>query len=501
LAAVDLAVLVGYLVLTVGLGFLFARRAGQSDRFMAGDRNLPAWAVGMSIFGSYVSSISFLANPGSSYAGNWNPFVFSLATPFAAYVAIKWFVPFYRKSGEVSAYHHLEQRFGNWARTYAVVCYLLTQLARTGTIIYLLAIAVAPLTGWSPYFLILMTGSMMTIYTVVGGMEALMWIGVLHSLVLLAGPLICLAALAAVIPGGLSAVFPVAAAHDKFSLGSFSPDLTTSTVWVVLAYGFVINLANFAVDQGYIQRYITAESDKAAARSVWLGSLLYVPVAAIFFLIGTSLFAWTQLVPAAVPAGTVNDQVFPWFIATQLPIGMAGIVVAGIFAAALDPSLNSMATLILRDIYQGYIDPTPSERTSVWILRLTTCLAGVLATIVALAMTQVASILKTWWELAGIFNGGVLGLILLARLPKERLSSRWASLAVNAGIFVVLWMTLSPRWADAPAWAKNPLHPFMTPVIGTIVILGIGLLGTIRDRGVAICWLIWHTVRRLPPTD
>src|SRR5919112_3123409 len=111
---------------------------------MSAGRSLPGWAVGLSIFGSYISSISFLANPGKAFGGNWNAFVFSIATPVAALVAIRWFVPFYRRAGDVSAYEHLERRFGPWARTYAVVCLLLPHVARTATVTYLLALAVSP---------------------------------------------------------------------------------------------------------------------------------------------------------------------------------------------------------------------------------------------------------------------------------------------------------------------------------------------------------------------
>lgn len=479
LANVDLAVLIGYLALTVGLGCLFARRAANSERFMAADRNLPAWAVGLSIFGSYVSSISYLANPGKSFADNWNAFVFSLATPVAAWCAVRWFVPFYRRTGEVSAYHHLEHRFGHWARTYAVVCFLLTQLARTGTIIYLLALAVAPLTGWDPLVLILVTGILMTVYTVVGGMEALMWIGVLHAVVLLAGPLICLIVLGMLLPHGLATVTELPNVREKFSLGSLSLDPTTPTVWVVLVYGFVINLTNFAADQGYIQRYLTAKSERDAARSVTFGAWLYLPVAAIFFLIGTELYAWSIFQPDALPAGIKPDQVFPWFIANRLPIGLAGLVVAGVFAAAMDPSLNSMATLVLRDLYQGYLRPQPTEREALWVLRSVTALSGLLAIAVALAMTRSRSILEAWWMLAGVFNGGVLGLVILGRFPKERVGRASAALAVGCGIMVILWMTLSPSIPQLPNWATNPLHPFCIPVVGTAVILAIGSLEAI----------------------
>jgi SSS family solute:Na+ symporter len=176
--AIDLLVLLAYLAGTVGIGCWFALRKRDTSEFMAGGRSLPGWAVGLSMFGSYVSSISFLANPGKAYASNWNFFVFSLATPVAALVAVRWFVPFYRASGEVSAYEHLERRFGPWARTYAVACFLLTQMARTGTILFLLAIATNAMLGWDVRLVIAMTGVLMILYTVFGGIQAAVSIGV-----------------------------------------------------------------------------------------------------------------------------------------------------------------------------------------------------------------------------------------------------------------------------------------------------------------------------------
>jgi SSS family solute:Na+ symporter len=160
LNTVDLLVLVGYLLTVVGMGLWFAPRTQNTEDFVSADRSLPGWAIGLSMFGSYISSISFLANPGNAYAGDWNRFVFSLATPLAAAIAVRYFVPFYRRSGHISAYEHLEERFGAWARTYAVVCFLLTQTARMGTVVYLLALAVAPLTGWRLPLIIALKGSL-----------------------------------------------------------------------------------------------------------------------------------------------------------------------------------------------------------------------------------------------------------------------------------------------------------------------------------------------------
>ena len=297
LAHLDILVLVAYLTAIVGLGVWFARRRGDAEEYMSAGRSLPGWAVGLSMFGSYVSSISFLANPGKSYATNWNALAFSLATPIAAAVAVRWFVPFFRRSGEVSAYEHLEHRFGPWARTYAVTCFLLYQMARMGTVVLLLGMAVAPLTGWSVAATILGAGALMTLYTMAGGIVAVVWIGTLQSLVLVAGTAACVLAVSLKTPGGIGEIITTGAAYDKFSLGSFGPSLVEPTFWVIFVYGLVINLSNFATDQSYVQRYLTARNDREAAKSVWLTAGLYLPTSAVFFFIGTALFVFYREQP------------------------------------------------------------------------------------------------------------------------------------------------------------------------------------------------------------
>lgn len=487
LPVVDLFVIVVYLAMVVGVGlwcgFRFARRGGGADEFMSASRSLPGWAVGLSMFGSYISSISFLANPGKAYASNWNSFVFSLATPIAAAIAVRWFVPFYRRSGEVSAYEHLERRFGPWARTYAVVCFLLTQMARTGSIIYLLALAVAPLTGWQVYTTILLTGSLMTVYTMVGGLRAVVWIGVLQSLVLVAGPLICIVAILVQTQGGVTEILRSGAAQSKFSLGGFSASLAEPTFWVVLVYGIAMNVGNFGIDQSYVQRYISARSDREAAKSVWITALLYVPVAAVFFFIGTALFVFYGASAELPGQVSKDDMVFPYFISTQLPMGLAGLVVAAIFAASMDSNLNSMATLTLCDVYKRYLRPDAGERESMRVLYLATLVWGALAIRIALAMVAVESALDAWWQLAGIFSGGVLGLFLLG-LFSRRSDSVAGALAVAVGVLLILWMSLSQTnyWPTAWQSFRNPFHNYLTIVVGTITIFLVGLIMTRRNK-------------------
>ena len=538
LSPVDLFVLVIYLVGVVGFGAWFIRKSGNTEEFMAAGRSLPGWAIGLSIFGTYVSSISFLANPGKSYAANWNPFVFSLTLPFAAWVAVRYFVPFYRNVGEVSAYTHLEHRFGAWARIYAVACYMLSQLARMGTIMYLVALAVAPLTGWDIKTIIIVTGVLVTMYTLMGGIEAVIWTDVVQSIVLTAGALVCVVIILVRMPEGPAQVWEIAQngyqekvigeGDNKFSLGSFdlvhevkpattaeteseatplanrdriglggwAINLAEPTFWVVFIYGIFINLNNFGVDQSYVQRYITAKSDADATRSVWMGAWMYLPISAVLFFIGTSLFAYYDVHPELLPQEVADssveggmrafdpkldqDKVFPQFIVDELPTGMTGLLIAAIFAAAMssvDSSLNGSATLFLRDIYQRFFRPVAAERESMAVLYSFTLFWGAAGTGMALAMINVKSALDAWWQLSGILSGGVLGLFLLG-LVSRKVQNPAAIVGAVLGILVIVWMTFSPNndFENIPQALRSPFHGYMIIVVGTLTILFVGLV-------------------------
>lgn len=516
LRTADLVVLVMYMAGVFGLGCWFARKSSTTQEFMAAGRSIPGWAVGLSIFGTYVSSIGFLGNTGKAFGSNWNSWVFGLTLPMAALIAVKYFVPLYRSSDSVSAYAHLEQRFGPWARSYALVCYLLTQLARTGTILYLVALALAPLTGWDVKTIILITGLLVTVYTLLGGIEAVIWTDVAQSIVLVAGAILCAFVVVTNMPEGPGQLFRIANENDKFSLGSFSLQPATlmmkePTFWMVMVYGLFINLQNFGIDQSFVQRYITAKSDRDATFSVWLGAILFPLISIVFFFIGTGLFslynadpallnevkaqvAETQLVQAgeavteaaiAEKAATlkpsdIGDKVLPHFIVRKLPAGIAGLLIAAIFAAAMssmDTSLNSSATLVLCDVYKRYYRPDVGERESMKVLYVSTFVFGIVGTFTALAMIRVKSALDVWWNLQGIFTGGMLGLFLLGLISK-RARNPQAIVAGTVGILLILWMSLSTTdlWPKSLMGWSNPLHSFMTIVLGTSSIVLVGVL-------------------------
>lgn len=505
----DLSIILLYLISMVLVGVYFSRKNKNADQFTTASGKIPGWAIGMSLYATFLSSNTFLGVPGKAFGGNWNAFVFSLSMPLAAWVAARYFVPFYRSTGEVSAYSHLEKRFGAWARTYAVICFLLTQLARMGSIFFGIALSLQALTSYSMTSIMIVVGICIIIYTVLGGMEAVIWTEVAQGVIKTAGALIILYLVVTRVDGGVSRIVSVGAAHDKFSLGSFSPDFTTSTFWVVLLYGFFINLNNFGMDQNYVQRYHTTTSAKDAARSIWLCVYLYVPISLVFFILGSCLYTYYEVHPdllndvryqvaserlpgqssqsitrlaSTLTAADIGDKIMPHFMVHQVPTGLLGLIIAAIMAAAMSTissSMNASATIFLVDIYQRYIKPGVTSNQSLRILYAATVVFGLLGMATGIAMIGIKSVLDVWWLLSGIFASGMLGLFLIGILSRSTKGPE-ALTATLIGVVVIIWMTFSNFIPDQFASLRSPFHQNMIMVIGTLTIFLTGLLLTRR---------------------
>jgi SSS family solute:Na+ symporter len=500
---IDIIIILAYLAGIALLGMYFGIRRKNSRDFMIAGGNMPGWVIGLSIFGTYLSSNTFLGIPGKAFSGNWNSFVFSLAIPFAALIAVKYFIPFYREKGDISAYHHFEKRFGTWAKVYAVICFMLTQLARTGSILFGVGLVLSALLHIHLWPVIVITGIVVIIYTTIGGMEAVIWTDVVQSILLMIGAVLILVMLIIHIPGGIPGLISDGYREGKFSLGSWRPEFSSSTVWVVFLYGFFINLTNFGIDQNYIQRYHAARTPNEASYSVWMLSRLYIPVSLLFFIIGSSLFFFTvnntgflavlfqniQNLPAdlltqskaglyrSLSAEGVGDQILPLFIAHSLPPGFPGLIIAALLAAAqstISSSMNSAATIYLKDIHHPFIGKPGNDKNDLMILKIATLVFGLISIIAAIAMIGVQSVLDAWWVLSGIFSGGLLGLFLLGWLT--RVNNPSAIIAVIIGILCTIWMTIPGILPPGFEWLKSPFHANMIIVIGTLAIFLSGLL-------------------------
>lgn len=450
----------------VAFGCSFFKKKGTSEEFTSAGRSLPGWVVGMSIFATYVSSISYLGYPGKAFSGDWNAFVFSLSIPIASYFATRYFVPFYRSQDSISAYSFLENRFGPWARIYASSCYLLTQIARTGSILYLLALPMNVLLGWHIQTIIVVTSVAIVLYSMLGGMKAVIWTEAIQGIILIGGALVCMFILLFDMPGGPVQTFSIAMEDGKFSLGSFGSSLSESTFWVCLIYGIFTNLQNYGIDQSYVQRYHTAKNEKEAKFSALFGGYLFIPVSAVFFMIGTGLYAFYKVHPGILPDGVGADYVFPFFIVNELPVGLTGLLIASIFAAGMSTiatSVTSSSTIILTDYYQRFRKHA-GNRERMLVLKLSSVGVGVAGILVAFAFMSVQSALDAWWALASIFSGGMLGLFLLGYISKKARNFD-AVLGVVCGVILVCWIVISPF-----------VHANLAIVFGTLLIFLVGFL-------------------------
>ena len=450
----------------VAFGCSFFKKKGTSEEFTSAGRSLPGWVVGMSIFATYVSSISYLGYPGKAFSGDWNAFVFSLSIPIASYFAARYFVPFYRSQDSISAYSFLENRFGPWARIYASSCYLLTQIARTGSILYLLALPMNVLLGWHIQTIIVVTSVAIVLYSMLGGMKAVIWTEAIQGIILIGGALVCMFILLFDMPEGPAQTFSIAMEDGKFSLGSFGSSLSESTFWVCLIYGIFTNLQNYGIDQSYVQRYHTAKNEKEAKFSALFGGYLFIPVSAVFFMIGTGLYAFYKVHPGVLPDGVGADYVFPFFIVNELPVGLTGLLIASIFAAGMSTiatSVTSSSTIILTDYYQRFRKHA-GNRERMLVLKLSSVGVGVAGILVAFAFMSVQSALDAWWALASIFSGGMLGLFLLGYISRKARNFD-AVLGVVCGVILVCWIVISPF-----------VHANLAIVFGTLLIFLVGFL-------------------------
>jgi len=451
-----------------GCSFYFKSKASASA-FTKAEGDLPTWVVGMSIFATFVSSISFLGLPGGAYSGNWNQLVFSLSIPIATWLAAKIFIPLYRSMNSVSAYHYLETKFGYWARAYVGICYLLTQLARVGSILLLLAIPINTMFGWDIGTIIIVTGVITLVYSLLGGIAAVVWTDAIQGIILIVGAVVCAVLLTFDMPEGPGQLFEIAAEHKKFSLGSFSLALNQPTFWVVFIYGLFTNLQNYGIDQNYVQRYMTAKSTAEAVKSTLFGGLLYIPVSLVFVYIGTALFSYYTAQPELLPAGVTGDKVFPYFIVHGLPTGLTGLVIASLFSAGMSTiatSINSSATIVLTDFFKKFYRGKSSDRKDMAVLYATSFVVGAIGIVVGLLMMKIDGILDAWWKLASIFSGGMLGLFLLGLVCKS-IKKINGVIAVAVGLAVIAWMSF-----------LAPLHTYLTIVLGTTAIFLTGFVLT-----------------------
>ena len=417
---VNYSTIVVYLVAMVAIGVFFSFRNKTTDDFFRGGKRIPWPVAGLSIFATMLSSITYMAIPAKAYATDWvyfmGHFMILALTPFVVYLIL----PFFRRIDATSAYEYLEKRFNILLRLFASASFVFFQVGRMAIVMFLPALALATITPFAVSHCILAMGVLSILYCTLGGFEAVVWTDSVQSIVLLGGAGLSLVLIIAGLDGGFGEFVSMASASDKFHLINFDFDaasFTTTALWVVVLGAIGQNLVPYTSDQAVIQRYVSTSDRKRAAKAIWLNGIMAVPAGVLFFAMGTALFVFYKAHPEKLDPTFQTDAIFPLFIARQLPAPIAGLVIAGIFAAAqstISTSMNSTATAIVTDFVRRF-DLLSSERAYLNCARVLTFMLGLLGTILALlfASGDVKSLWDQFITVLGLFGGSMAGLFLL----------------------------------------------------------------------------------------
>lgn len=421
---INYTVLALYLLLSVLIGVYFSRKQKSTEDYFTGGGRIPWWASGLSVFGTLLSAITFMAIPAKAFTTDWSFFMLNITAILITPVIALLFIPFFNRLKIRTAYEYLEQRFNYAARAFGSFSFILFQLGRIGIVLLLPSLAISIVTGIPVETSILIMGFLCIVYTTFGGIEAVVWTDVLQVIVLMGGSILAMVWIILHTDQSVGEMISYASERNKFNVFDMRFDFTESTFWVVFIGGLASAMITQGTDQTIVQRYLTSNSLKDSQKTLYTNAVLTLPATIIFFSLGTLLFIFYTEQPGALsPAISNNDSIFPWYIVRELPVGVSGLLVAGIFSAAMSSissSLNSVSTAYCNDFHAHFKPKTPDIKL-LRIARYATVVTGVLGVLLALWManSNIKSLWDEFYRFLGLFTGGLGGLFLLGMLTKR----------------------------------------------------------------------------------
>ena len=494
---IDLTVLIGYLSLVAGMGYYFSKKNISTEEYFVGGRSLSGWVVGLSLVGTSISSVTFLSYPADAYKTTWIRFITTWSMPLGVLIAAYYFLPFFRRNNVTSAYEYLEHRFGPSVRVYGGITFIFTQLVRVSIILYLVSLLLHEITGFSILTNILISGVFVAFYTIMGGINAVIWTDVIQTIILVLGGLLTLGVIINHLPGGLGQIFSVAISDGKLSLAEMTSSgfrsidwnfsITRKTGTMLFLVGLTSWLTEYSANQNTVQRYAAAKSTYEARKAMLVCVLSSLPIWAFYMFIGTSLYVFFQVFPTIEATEMLNgvrkaEQIFPYFILNFLPPGFTGLVIAAALAAAmssLDSSINAISTVGVVDIYRRHIKKAEKDKHYLQIAWLIA--GGAALFMVCGALILNASETKTLQDTATILysitGGGLLGLYLLGFFTKKgNAKSVWIGLIVTS--LFTIWTILSKRGL-VPEWLHTPFDLYYTGLIGNIIMFAVSFTAAV----------------------
>ncbi|HUW62615.1 MAG TPA: sodium/solute symporter [Candidatus Bathyarchaeia archaeon] len=496
----DLAVLAGYFISMALIGAWFSRRAKTTERYFVGGRGYPGWLLGFSLFGAAISSITFVGYPADSYKTAWLRYLICLMLPVGVFIASRLFVPFFRRGKVTSVFEYLEARFGPGTRVYGATVFIVAQCIRISLIQYLVALLVHSVTGWDVTVCILVGGAVTAFYTVAGGIEAVIWTDFIQSAILTIGGLLILATIIYKLPGGLGQILSMGWADGKFMLGDLDMAdnelhaaplgfaLSRKTVMMMLIVGLFQWLAEYSTNQEVIQKYCAAKTAREARRAMWVCCLFSVPTWGYFMFLGTGLYVFYKVFPdpnaAAMLTGERSaEQILPYFVTTQLPVGLTGVVVAAVLAAAMSSmssAMNSISAVVITDVYRRHLARGRDDRHYVVAAKLVTLASSIIMVGGAYCLfiwpTKTLQHLST--ELTSIIAGGLLGLYMLGFFTRRGDGRHVAVGIVLTTSFSAVISLAGLGWLPPAAtqFIQSHFDSYYTGIVGNILMFVVGFL-------------------------
>ncbi len=490
---IDSTIVIVSVLLAVVLGVWFSRKQKSTDAYYAANGNLPAWAVGMSMFATIISSVTFLAYPGYAYGGDWVLLVQGLMLPIVLVGAVWFIVPLYRKVIKLSTYEYFERRFGSFSRYYISLAFLVEHFAKMAAIIYLMATATEVFAGGivDAQTIVIGIGIVVIILTYLGGMEAIIWMDVVQGFLLVLGGVVAIVVLLSSIDGGITTVIHESSRQNLINLGTEHWNLVETTFLVMVLNGFFFALQKYGTDQSLVQRYLAARSDKEAERATFVGVGLSVPAWALFMFVGTCLLIFYQQNPTLLPADTANDKVFPEFIKTQMPVGITGLIVAALVAggiSSVDSDVNCISAVIVEDYY-GRIKKNATDRQKLRVGKIAVLVVGIGAMYIATLYLKWGgqSLLGSLFAIYAIFSAGIVGVLILG-LFSRRANNQGLIIGIATSVLFTAYAVLTSTsfdmgsgkqiLLDLGTW-NFPHSTYMLGVYSHLIVLVVGYIASL----------------------
>jgi len=442
-----------YLAGMIGVGVFFMRRqaAATTEAYFRGGQRVPYWVAGLSIFATMLSALTFMGIPARAYQTDMSWYIGQLPILLIVPLVMACYLPFFRRLDLTSAYEYLERRFSLACRLYASLSFTAFHLGRIAIVLYLPALALAQVSDIDVVTAVVVIGVLCVVYTVIGGIEAVVWTDAVQALVLMAGAVLCFVLAAGRIDGGLAGMAEIAMRDEKLFQSlrwdNFSLADGTTSVLVLFVAFFFNSLVPYTSSQDVVQRYVTTRDLAAAKSSLKVTMWMSVFGSMVFFLLGVAIYAFYQTHPDRLdPALPAADAILPFYIVRELPTGVSGLVIAALFAAAqstVSSSLNSVATTFVKDIDARLLRRGREDRSYLRSAQLAVVVAGLVGIGIAVVMASstIESAFKTFNSMIGLTAGSLGGLFALGVFTR-RSHGRGAFIGALCGLVTVLALHL-----------------------------------------------------------